>query len=97
MSMRTTCLTQCLTEDPANLIYLQHFLGNLAQKYGNNKKGARFAGLKSKTSRMALSKAAGKGQWRDAFAAACEALKSNPWDTATLLDVADAYQRAWQR
>jgi tetratricopeptide (TPR) repeat protein len=86
-------LTQCLTEDPANLIYLQHFLGNLAQKYGNNKKGARFAGLKSKTSRMALSKAAGKGHWRDAFAAACEALKSNPWDTATLLDVADAYQQ----
>jgi hypothetical protein len=84
-------LTQCLTEDPANLIYLQHFLGNLAQKYGNNKKGARFAGLKIKTSRMALSKAAGKGHWRDAFAAACEALKSNPWDTATLLDVADAY------
>jgi hypothetical protein len=84
-------LTQCLTEDPANLIYLQHFLGNLAQKYANNKKGARFAGLKIKTSRMALSKAAGKGHWRDAFAAACEALKSNPWDTATLLDVADAY------
>ena len=31
--------SQCLVEDPANLIYLQHFLGNLAQKYGNNKKG----------------------------------------------------------
>ena len=86
-------LTQCLTEDPANLIYLQHFLGNLAQKYGNNKKGARFAGLKIKGSRRTLSKAAGKGQWREAFAAACEALKSNPWDTSTLLDVADAYQQ----
>jgi hypothetical protein len=86
-------LTQCLTEDPANLIYLQHFLGNLAQKYGNNKKGARFAGLKSKASRMALSKAAGKGQWREAFAAACDALKSNPWETSTLLDVADAYKQ----
>src|SRR5919106_872261 len=71
-------LTQCLTEDPANLIYLQHLLGNLGQKYGNNKKGARFAGLKIKTSRMALSKAAGKGQWREAFAAACDALKANP-------------------
>jgi Flp pilus assembly protein TadD len=85
--------SQCLTEDPANLIYLQHFLSNLGQKYGNNKKGARFAGLKSKTSRMALSKAAGKGQWREAFAAACDALKANPWDTATLLDVADAYEQ----
>ncbi len=85
--------TQCVTEDPANLIYLQHFLGNLGQKYGNNKKGARFAGLRIKTSRMALSKAAGKGQWREAFAAACDALKTNPWDTSTLLDVADAYEQ----
>jgi tetratricopeptide (TPR) repeat protein len=86
-------LTQCLTEDPANLIFLQHFLGNLAQKYGNNKKGVRFAALKSKTSRMTLNKAVGKGQWREAFAAACDALKSNPWDTGTLLDVADAYKQ----
>src|SRR5882757_6019892 len=84
---------QCLVEDPANLIYLQHFLGNLAQKYGNSKKGVRFSGLKSKGSRMALNKAAGKGQWREAFTAACDALKSNPWETSTLLDVADAYQQ----
>ncbi len=86
-------LAQCLMDDPANLIYLQHFLGNLAQKYGNNKKGARFAALKSKGSRMALNKAAGKGQWREAFDAACDALKPNPWETATLLDVADAYKQ----
>jgi tetratricopeptide (TPR) repeat protein len=85
--------SQCLVEDPANLIYLQHFLGNLAQKYGNNKKGARFAALKTKSSRMSLNKAAGKGLWRDAFTAACDALKANPWDTGTLLDVADAYQQ----
>ena len=85
--------TQCLVEDPVNLIYLQHFLGNLAQKYGNNKKGSRFSGLKSKGSRMALNKAAGRGQWKEAFSAACEALKSNPWEISTLLDVAEAYQQ----
>src|SRR5436190_12953358 len=84
---------QCLMEDPANLIYLQHFLGNLAQKFGNSKKGVRFSGLKSKGSRMALNKAAGKGQWKEAFTAACEALKSNPWEVSTLLDVAEAYQQ----
>jgi tetratricopeptide (TPR) repeat protein len=84
---------QCMVEDPANLIYLQSFLGNLAQKYGNSKKGSRFAGLKSKGSRMTLNKAAGKGQWKEAFTAACEALKSNPWETSTLLDVAEAYQQ----
>jgi tetratricopeptide (TPR) repeat protein len=85
--------SQCLVEDPANLIYLQHFLGNLAQKYGNSKKGSRFSALKSKGSRMTLHKAASKGQWKEAFAAACEALKSNPWETSTLIDVADAYQQ----
>jgi tetratricopeptide (TPR) repeat protein len=84
---------QCLGEDPANLIFLQSLLGNLAHKHGNNKKGSRFASLKATGSRMALSKAAGKGQWHDAFAAACDALKSNPWDTSTLLSVADAYER----
>src|SRR4051812_29265608 len=63
--------TQCLVEDPANLIHLQHFLSNLAQKYGNDKKGSRFSGLKTKGSRMALNKAAGKGQWKEAFTAAC--------------------------
>jgi len=85
--------TQCLIDDPANLIYLQHFLNNLAQRYGNNKRGARFAALKIKTSRMALHKASAKGQWREAFAAACEALKANPWEISTLLDVANAYQQ----
>src|SRR5262245_60217231 len=83
--------TQCLVEDPANLIYLQSFLGNLAQKYGNNKKGSRFASLWTKTTRMTLNKATSKGQWREAFTAAAEALKANPWETSTLLDVAEAY------
>jgi tetratricopeptide (TPR) repeat protein len=85
--------TQCMVDDPANLIFLQHFLGNLGQKYGNNKKGSRFSSLMNRGSRNALSKAAAKGQWREAFAAACEALKSNPWDISTLLDVADAYEQ----
>jgi tetratricopeptide (TPR) repeat protein len=84
--------TQCLVDDPANLIYLQHFLNNLAQKYGNDKKGARFAALRTKTTRMALNKAAGKGLWREAFQAACDALKQNPWEVSTLLDVASAYE-----
>jgi len=83
-------LAQCVVEDPGNLIYLQHLLGNLAQKYGNNKKGARLAGLKIKSNRNALAKAAGRGEWREAFQAACDALRYNPWDTTTLIAVADA-------
>lgn len=34
----THLFTQCVAEDPANVIYLQAFLGNLQKKYGNNKK-----------------------------------------------------------
>jgi tetratricopeptide (TPR) repeat protein len=42
---------------------------------------------------MSIAKAAGKGQWRDAFQHACDALKTNPWDTGTLLALADAYEQ----
>ena len=85
--------TQCLAEDPGNLIYLQHVLSNLSQKYGNSKKGAKLSGLKIKSARMSLTKAIGKGQWSDAFQAACGALKHNPWDVTTLLALADAYEQ----
>lgn len=85
--------TQCLVDDPVNLIYLQQFLGNLAQKYGNNKKGSKFAALRQTPARRSLNKAAGKGQWREAFQAASDALKSNPWDAGTLLAMADAYEQ----
>jgi tetratricopeptide (TPR) repeat protein len=85
--------TQCLIDDPANLIYLQQLMANLAQMYGNNKKGSKFAALRITPARMALTKAVGKGQWRDAFQSAADALKWNPWDTTTLLALADAYER----
>jgi tetratricopeptide (TPR) repeat protein len=85
--------TQCLVDDPANLIYLQHLLANLSQKYGNSKKGSKLSAIRLTTARIALNKAVGRGQWREAFQAAAEALKANPWDTGTLLGMADAYER----
>jgi tetratricopeptide (TPR) repeat protein len=86
-------LTQCIAEDPGNLIYLQRFLANLAHKYGNNKRGARLAGLRIKSGRSALVKAAGRGDWNEAFQSAAAALKFNPWDTATLIALADVCQQ----
>jgi tetratricopeptide (TPR) repeat protein len=86
-------LSQCVVDDPGNLIYLQHFLANLSQKYGNNKTGARLAGLKIKSGRSALRKATDKGQWREAFQGAVDALKFNPWDTSTIVALADACQQ----
>src|SRR5690606_21789557 len=35
--------TQCVQNDPGNLVYVEAFLANLQAKYKNNKKGASFA------------------------------------------------------
>ena len=85
--------TQCVVEDPGNLIYLQEFLANLAKKYGGNKKGARFSTLKVKSARMSLSKAIDKGRWQEAFQAGTAALKHNPWDAGTLVLLAKAAEQ----
>jgi len=82
--------SQCVAEDPGNLIYLQHFLANLQQKYGDNKKGAKLAGLKIKRHRSALTRSAGKGLWEAALQSGCTALSLNPWDIPTLIAMAEA-------
>jgi len=84
--------TQCVVEDPGNLVYLQNFLANLQKKYGDNPKGKRLAGLKIKSQRSTLRKAAGKGDWAVALQAGCAALSLNPGDIPTLLALASAYE-----
>lgn len=82
--------TQCVAEDPGNVVYLQAFLTNLHKKYDNNKRGARLAGLKVKSHRSAMAKAAQQGLWQPAFEAGCAALALNPWDITSLLAMAAA-------
>ncbi len=82
--------TQCVAEDPASIVFAQALLANLHKKYDNNKRGAKLAGLKIKSHRSAMSKAAGKGEWLAAFQAGCAALALNPWDVTTLIAMADA-------
>src|SRR3954454_16794067 len=57
--------SQWIVERTANLIYLQHSLGILADKSGNNKMCGRFAGQCAKGSRMTLTKTAGKAHWKE--------------------------------
>src|SRR5687768_17250000 len=83
-------LAQCVSEDPANLVYVQALLGNLQKKYKNNKKGAKLAGLKIKSQRSALGKAIQNGKWQAAFEAGCAGLALNPWDVTTLVAMAEA-------
>ena len=80
--------TQCVVEDPSNLFYLQSFTTNLYKKYNDNKKGAKLTGLKIKSYRSALTKAASSGKWEAAVQAGCSGLRLNPWDIPTLLAMA---------
>lgn len=82
--------TQCVAEDPGNLVYLQSFFDNLHKKYSDNKKGARLARVKINRYRSSLAKAANQGNWEAAMQAGCAALSLNPWDIPTLLAMSQA-------
>jgi tetratricopeptide (TPR) repeat protein len=84
----TQLFTQCVVDDPSNVIYLQHFFTNLYKKYKDNTTGARLAGLKIKSYRSTLTKAASKGKWQESLHAGCQALALNPWDIPTLIAMA---------
>lgn len=81
--------TQCFVGDPGNVVYLQTFIGNLKKKYNNNKKGNNLAFIKLGGLRRSIGKAAGHKDWPGAIKAGAEALKVNPWDVATLVQLAD--------
>lgn len=82
--------TQCVSGNPSNLVYLQGFLANLQKKYSNNKKGGKFAGIKGAGAKKAMKQAAGKHDWKGVIKAGCGMLKLNPWDTHTLITMANA-------
>lgn len=82
--------TQCVAEDPAQLVYVQHFRANLAQLHGAGKKSMGLSFPKLGGGRGAVLKAAEKGDWRAAFTAGCQALLKAPTDTAVLCEMATA-------
>lgn len=90
----TDLFGQCVVGDPANLVYAQSFLANLKKKYNNNKKGSNLAGFKGMGARGMVKKALVQKDWDGAIKAGLEALKLNPWDSATLLQMATAAREA---
>ena len=86
----TELFTQCVTGDPANLIYLQSFAGNLQKKYNNNKKGSKLARFKGAGARTALKKCSMQKDWEGVFKHGLELLKLNPWDVSALMALATA-------
>jgi tetratricopeptide (TPR) repeat protein len=84
--------TQCVLGDPANPVYVQSFLGNLRQKYNNNKKGDNLAFFKVVGSRGMVKKAQMQKDWLAVLKSGVDVLKSNPWHVGTLKAMAAACQ-----
>ena len=86
----TQMFTQCVTGDPANLLYTQNFISNLQKKYNNNKTGAKLAGMRSAGAKTAVKKSSVSKDWLGVITNGLKVLELNPWDTAALADMAQA-------
>ena len=86
----TQMFTQCVVGDPANLLYTQNFISNLQKKYNNNKTGAKLAGMWSAKAKGVVKKSAVSKDWLGVITNGLKVLEVNPWDTATLSDMAVA-------
>ena len=78
--------SQAVVNDPGNLVYVEAMLSNLQKKFKNNKKGSRF----SFGGKKAFKEAVAEEDWKAIFKEGLELLKSNPWDTQTLREIARA-------
>ena len=76
----------CVLADPGNVIYLKTFLANLKKKFGEKKKKGMFSFISGSTVKSAV----GSKKPDQTFKAAIEAIKSDPWNTASLLSAGGA-------
>lgn len=83
-------LTQCVRLDPGNLMYRQTLRGYEEKKYGDNKTGAKMAGMKLMSVRGKIKKAQLKKDWEAVDKACEEGLVINPWDAQLNADLGAA-------
>ncbi len=76
--------TQCVLGDPSSQQYVLGFLGNLKQKYNNNRKGSNLAFITGLGTRAMVKKAAMQKDWMAVIKRGLEGLRRNPWDVGTL-------------
>ena len=86
----TDLLSQCVSGDPGNPIYVRAYVENLQKKYSNNRKGSPLAQFKERGSRSALKKALAQEQWDEVIQHGLKVLTVNPWDVPTLTGMATA-------
>jgi tetratricopeptide (TPR) repeat protein len=83
-----TLFSECVSQDPANLVYVEAMLDNLQRKFGGNKKGARMPAIGG--ARASVKKFAAKEEWKEVLKLGPEALAHNPWDVPNLRSLARA-------
>ena len=83
----TTMFSECVVQDPANLVYVEAFLENLQRKFKNNKRGGRILGFGGKGP---FKRAVARQDWKEALAIGPALLKTNPWDVTVLRGMAQA-------
>ena len=76
--------SQCVVNDPGNLVYVEALLDNLQRKYKNNKKRGRLLGFGG---RKAFNNAVADEHWSEIFREGMNLLRSNPWDVRSQFKV----------
>ncbi|MDR2117047.1 MAG: tetratricopeptide repeat protein [Planctomycetaceae bacterium] len=76
--------TQCVLNDPENIIYFKSFLANLKKKYGDKKKKGLITFITGSGKKFHSKKP------DQAFKASIETLKSDPWNVNALLSAGEA-------
>src|ERR1043165_3254716 len=85
-------LLNCCKIDPANLIYRQSLRQAQRAKYQNNGTGQSMAALRSLWGRLRLKRTMLRGDYIESLVLAEQLLMRNPWDLATHLTMANAFE-----
>ncbi|MBI1831790.1 MAG: hypothetical protein HYR84_10105 [Planctomycetes bacterium] len=85
-------LLECCTIDPANLIYRQTLRHTQRAKYDDNKTGQTLAYIRSFFTRLRLQRAMLNSEYREALIQCEYVFMRNPWDFATHLTMAQAFE-----
>lgn len=82
--------SQCVRLAPSNLLFRQTLRGCEGKKYGDNKTGAKMAGMRLMGIKGRIKKGQMQKDWAAVDAAAEEGLLVNPWDAQLHADLGEA-------
>ncbi len=85
--------SQCVLGDPGNRLYVDNLIGSLRKIYNNNGKGAAMSGMRTASTKATIKKNRMSKAWKDVLKNGIEVLKINPWDTGTLVEMAEACEK----